>query len=127
LTGRKILLIFLRVVWRKIQRIDHPQLNFSKCVAFVWPHTHTPLAFVYLPTYIQHPFLAKCDPDPNILVNLIKRKKKYEANQGEFGDDDEDDEDNEDDKSLFLDESEVRAFLFTLLYFSSPSPFLPSL
>lgn len=64
----------------------------------------------------QHPFVANCDQDPQILVDFIKRKNRYE----QHGDDCGSDEDYDDDEDgQFLDESEVRSLFLCSLSHSA--------
>jgi serine/threonine protein kinase len=59
---------------------------------------------------LQHPFVANCDRDPSIIVGLVKRKKKLET-RGDWGSDEDSDEDTDDGDSMFLDESELKAWM----------------
>ena len=59
---------------------------------------------------LKHPFVANCDKDPNIIVGLVKRKKKLET-RGDWGSDEESDEDSDDGDSMFLDESELKMWI----------------
>eukprot|EP01096_Ripella_sp_DP13-Kostka_P010036 TRINITY_DN3904_c0_g1_i1.p1 TRINITY_DN3904_c0_g1~~TRINITY_DN3904_c0_g1_i1.p1 ORF type:complete len:1241 (+),score=594.99 TRINITY_DN3904_c0_g1_i1:247-3969(+) len=68
---------------------------------------------------LNHPFVANCDQDPQILVDFIKRKNRYE----QHGDDCGSDEDYDDDEDgQFLDESEVMALAKNDFHFKDSPP-----
>jgi serine/threonine protein kinase len=55
---------------------------------------------------LKHPFVANCDTNPQILLDLIKRKKRLDRGD-DFLEDEESDDSNDDTGSMFVDENEV--------------------